>query len=125
MDVIHWEDQQKFNELAELKNLLTSKEARAKELQSYLAAKYPDLKEFQTPVGRLVRGVRSNYSPIDNSLAIKVIGQRDFNQIAKVSKTDVEKLGGKKYVQKLLELKAFKQLPSTTYYSLKADVSVG
>lgn len=116
--------QNQLEELAYLKQEIKSMEERASELQSIILTNPEyDHEPVQTPFGKLSLTSRSNYSAPDNTGVIQEIGLDRFKTIAKVSVSDLKKIGGDNLISRLLDIKGttFVKKPNTFYFTLRVS----
>ena len=114
--------QNQLEELAYLKQEIKSLEERASELQTTILENPEyDREPVQTPFGKLSLTSRTNYSTPDNSAVIQEIGLERFKSVAKVSVSDLKKIGGDNLIGKLLSISgtAFVKKSDTVFFTLR------
>ena len=110
-----------LRELATLKKEIKDREEKAKKLGDYLISKYGiDLPHsFDAPEGKLILTFRESWSDFDNAVAIKTLTQASFNQIAKLSVSDIRKAKGEETLLKLIQKGAVYPQPPSMFYTLR------
>lgn len=115
--------QDKLDELAYIKQTMKPLEDRAKVLQAEIFAD-PNYngEPVPTPFGMLAVTSRANYSPLVNGDVIDNIGLPKFKEIAKVSTSDLKKIGGDLLIEHLLSIPGttFTRLEDTRFFTLRA-----
>lgn len=123
MEFVEREAQVIMDRLIEVKLQAQALEEEAKALQAQLLTHYPDVSKYSNYDGTLTRVEKPQYTTPSNADFIQAAGQYLFNKTAKLSVSDIKKVGGEQLLTQLLAVPgtSFVVKAPSVYFMFKAS----
>lgn len=123
MEFVEREAQVIMDRLIEVKLQAQALEEEAKALQAQLLTHYPDVSKYSNYDGTLTRVEKPQYTTPSNADFIQAAGQDLFNKTAKLSVSDIKKVGGEQLLTQLLAVPgtSFVVKAPSVYFMFKAS----